>query len=369
MTQDYPLTDSAFSPLVDRDRALAEIDAHGMPQYRTEHWKYTNPKPLIEWFDVNSEGTPTPPTRIRGSVEVMPFCSTEARQLIGKHVGSVTTENTTSMPSLNLLNATYGYVIRATASDCEESLVRIEPNPGLCERILVLVETGANLKIVESTQGGNRVLECIVADSGSLLHTRLQRATTSMEYSAVSVQLRTGATYRLDQYSSGTNLRRNEISIDIVGESSSTEIKGGWRLEGKSHLDSQVSVNHRVPRSKSQTKFHGVVAGDSRAVFNGRIYIAPEAQQTSAHLNNKNIVIGERAEVFTKPELEIYADDVVCSHGATSGQLDKEQLFYMRTRGLANDRARELLLNGFLQEVIDDELGTQILGIRPLEIA
>ena len=229
-----------------------------------------------------------------------------------------------------------------------------------------MVEEGASLRVIETTLGGNRVIECIVQDHGKLAHTRLQEASNCVEYGAVSVQVGANAAYELDQYSTGTNLRRNEICINVIGEEATINVTGGWKLQGKSHLDSQLSVNHLVPRSQSRVKFHGVAADDSRSVFNGRIYIARDAQQTSAHLNNKNILTGDNAEIYTKPELEIYADDVVCSHGATSGQLDEDQVFYLRTRGLTNERARDLLLNGFLQEVIVDELGTETLGLQPM---
>ena len=369
MEDSHPSTHEAVSALLDRDRAKEKIDKLGVPQYRTEHWKYTNPQPIIEEFGESPGALPVPPTVMEGPVDILMFDSPEASQAIGEFVGSVAGDSATSMPALNLLNLTVGYVIRSSATDGSDPAVRIPPNPKHCERILILVEEGASLKVIETTLGGNRVIECIVQENGKLAHTRLQEATESVEYGAVSVQVGSNASYELDQYSTGTKLRRNEISVDVLGEGASIDIKGGWKLEGKTHLDSQLSVNHLVPRAQSQMKFHGVAGDDSRSVFNGRIYIARDAQHTSAHLTNKNILTGENAEIYTKPELEIYADDVICSHGATSGQLDEDQVFYLRTRGLTNERARDLLLNGFLQEVIEDELGTEILGLQPLELA
>lgn len=368
MDNHYPSSDTTVSPRMDRDKAVATINELGLPKYRTEHWKYTNPQPIIEELERSPNALPVPPTRIEGDVDILPFDSSEADKAVSEYVGSIAVGGTTSMPSLNLLNLTAGYVIRSADSKGGVPAVRLHPNPTHCERILILVDQGASLRVVESSMGGNRVIECIVRENARLVHTRLQAATDSVEYGALTVQVNSNASYELDQYSTGTSLRRNEISIDVLGEESSVEIKGGWNLEGKSHLDSQVSVSHLVPRSRSQVKFHGVAGDDSRSVFNGRIYIARDAQHTSAHLTNKNILTSENAEIYTKPELEIYADDVVCSHGATSGQLDEDQVFYLRTRGLANNRARELLLNGFLQEVIDDELGSEILGLKPLNL-
>ncbi|MXW52677.1 MAG: SufD family Fe-S cluster assembly protein [Gammaproteobacteria bacterium] len=368
MDDRYPASDTTISTRIDRDKAVAAINDLGLPKYRTEHWKYTNPKPIIEELRESPSACPVAPTRIEGEVEILPFDCFEAKKAISEYVGSIAVGGTSSMPSLNLLNLTTGYVIRSTDSKGSVPAVKIHPSPTHCERILILVEEGASLKVIESSMGGNRVIECIVQENARLVHTRLQEATNSVEYGALSVQVNSNASYVLDQYSTGTSLRRNEITVDVLGEESSVEIKGGWNLESKSHLDSQVCVNHLVPRSRSQVKFHGVAGDDSRSVFNGRLYIARDAQHTSAHLTNKNILTGENAEIYTKPELEIYADDVVCSHGATSGQLDEDQVFYMRTRGLPNARARELLLNGFLQEVIDDELGSEILGLKPLNL-
>ena len=364
----YPSSDASISTRLDRDKAVAAINELGIPEYRTEHWKYTNPKPIIEALEDIPQILPVPPTCLEGNVDILAFESSEASKVIEEYVGSIAVGGMTSMPSLNLLNLTVGYVIRCTAATDSTAVVRIHSNPGHCERILILVEEGACLKVIESSIGGNRVFECIVHENASLVHTRLQEATNSVEYGAIGVQLHSNASCVLDQYSTGTSLRRNEITIDVLGEESNVEVKGGWNLEGKSHLDSQVCVNHLVPRSRSQMKFHGVAGDDSRSVFNGRIYIARDAQHTSAHLTNKNILTGANAEIYTKPELEIYADDVVCSHGATSGQLDEDQVFYLRTRGLTNDRARELLLNGFLQEVVDDELGSEILGLKTMNL-
>ena len=365
----YPSSKASISTRLVRDKAVAAINELGIPTYRTEHWKYTNPKALIEELEDVPQALPIPPTCLEGDVDILHFESSEAKKVINEHVGSIAVGGMTSMPSLNLLNLTVGYVIRSAASTDRVPVVRIHSNPTHCERILILVEEGARLKVIESSMGGNRVFECIVHQNASLVHTRLQEATNSVEYGALWVQVHSNASYVLDQYSTGTSLRRNEITIDVVGEESDVQVKGGWNLEGKSHLDSQVCVNHLVPRSRSQMKFHGVAGDDSRSVFNGRIYIARNAQHTSAHLTNKNILTGESAEIYTKPELEIYADDVVCSHGATSGQLDEDQVFYLRTRGLTNDTARELLLNGFLQEVVDNDLGSEILGLKSLNLA
>lgn len=369
MADQYPSTNSDISTLLDRRQAVATLEELGIPKYRTEHWKYTNPKPLIECLG-NSSNTPhIAPSSSAGAVEILPFVSAKVKDMVGEFVGALANGSGTAMPSLNLLNLSAGYVIRNTTFGNSESVVRIEANPEHCERVLIVVEAGSTLKVIETTKGGNRVMECIVHEGATLIHTRLQEGTDSLEYSALAVRTGSSASYRLDQYSVGARLRRNEISIDVVGEDSSIEVMGGWKLEGSSHLDTQISVNHLVPRSRSKLKFHGVAGDNSKSVFNGRIFIARDAQQTSAHLNNKNILTSDNAEIYTKPELEIYADDVVCSHGATSGQLDEEQVFYLRTRGLTNEKARELLLNGFLQEVIEDELGSQILGLEPMNLA
>ncbi|MCY4143050.1 MAG: SufD family Fe-S cluster assembly protein [Gammaproteobacteria bacterium] len=355
----------SFAPWLNRTEAQSVLDELGLPRYRSEPWKYTNPQPLIDEIANFVEVDGDTITSLDDEIEVCSLSSPRAKSLAKTKLGSsVEREQYSPMLALNLVNLTGGFLIRAEPNDRSSTpLVTIEPAMNRCERFIVIVESGATLQLEETCDGGNRVFECLIEEGATLIHKRFQKPSETVEYGHICVQVGTNSSYRLDQFSTGAALRRNEIVVDIQGEGARVSVEGGWRLMDQTHVDSQISVNHLAPRSESGMKFHGVVGGRSRAVFNGRIHIARDAQHTSAHLTNKNILTSDTAEVYTKPELEIYADDVACSHGATSGQLDEDQLLYMRTRGISKNRSREMLLKGFLNEVVTDTAGSRLLGV------
>ncbi len=147
-------------------------------------------------------------------------------------------------------------------------------------------------------------------------------------------------------------LIRNEISNDLKGQGAFSNINGLYLMDNQQHIDNQIYVKHSVPDCESNQLFKGVLDQESKAVFNGYIWVAPDAQKTNAFQRNNNILLSDNAFVETQPQLEIYADDVKCSHGATVGQLDDEALFYMRQRGISFSDARMLLMYAFADEVI-----------------
>ncbi len=156
---------------------------------------------------------------------------------------------------------------------------------------------------------------------------------------------------RVNVLSLNGGLIRNEITVDLDGEGADADISGLYLLDKYQHLDNQVYVRHNVPRCNSNELFKGILDNEASGVFNGYIYVARDAQQTNAFQRNNNILMKPDARIDTMPFLEIYADDVKCSHGATVGQLDEEAMFYMRQRGIPFDDARLLLLYAFAAEV------------------
>ena len=124
-------------------------------------------------------------------------------------------------------------------------------------------------------------------------------------------------------------------------------------IDQEQHVDNHTTVDHKKPNSFSNELYKGIIGGNSNGVFNGKIFVRPGAQKTNAYQSNSNILISDEASMNTKPQLEIWADDVKCSHGATTGQLDNEQIFYLRSRGLSPESAQAMLLYAFAREVID----------------
>lgn len=167
---------------------------------------------------------------------------------------------------------------------------------------------------------------------------------------------------------------RNHIEVDIDGEGCETKAYGLYLVDKKQHVENYLKINHNVPHCSSDTRFKGIIDDEASAVFNGHVYVAPGAQKTDAQQNNANIILTSTAKIDTKPFLEIYADDVKCSHGTSTGQLDQEAMFYMRQRGISQANARMLLMYAFaadisnhiqiedLHETIDDMIKRRLRG-------
>jgi Fe-S cluster assembly protein SufD len=149
------------------------------------------------------------------------------------------------------------------------------------------------------------------------------------------------------------NLVRNDLHIQVQGEHAETHLNGMYMLNGQQHVANYTTVDHQVANCESNELYKGIMDDKSIAVFNGKVFVRQDAQKTNAFQSNANVLISDDAGVNSKPELEIYADDVKCSHGSTTGQLDDEALFYLRARGISERGATQLLLTAFMSDVLD----------------
>ena len=152
----------------------------------------------------------------------------------------------------------------------------------------------------------------------------------------------------------------NSYHVDLDGEGADTQVYGLYLIDKTQHVENHLKVNHNVPHCTSNEKFKGVLDDEASGIFNGHVYVAPDAQKTDAHQNNSNIILTPKAKINSQPFLEIYADDVKCSHGTSTGQLDQEALFYMRQRGISKANARILLMYAFAAEV-SNHIGNEML--------
>ena len=166
-------------------------------------------------------------------------------------------------------------------------------------------------------------------------------------------QVAGSASYNTINIGLGGQLIRNNLYIGLQGEHAEAHLYGLYLPEANGLIDHHTAVDHRVPYCNSNELYKGILAADTTGVFNGKVFVRPGAQKTNAFQSNKNILLDDSATINTKPQLEIWADDVKCSHGCTTGQIDKEQLFYLRARGLDEASARKLLLRAFAEEVIE----------------
>lgn len=155
-------------------------------------------------------------------------------------------------------------------------------------------------------------------------------------------------------FSGGAEAARDDVIVNLLGSGAQCYTSGYYHLRGENqYIDNHVNINHMAPNSHSDMLYKGILESKSRAVFNGRLHVAKDAQKILAYQANHNLLLSKQAEVYSKPELEIYADDVKCKHGATTGQLDQDALFYLRSRGIPENEAREILLRGFSEDIIE----------------
>ena len=351
-----------YLPWLDRRDAIAVLKDGALPRPNSEAWKYTDPVPFFEFNNDSPDGhntatIPTVPSRLVG------FESDAVRTLVTSHINQAVDQRRYPLAAISYLKMDRGLVIHVKQGDAAET-IELGELDGHFQRILVIVETEARLELIETTTGSNRVVECFVAPGAELRHRRLQASGTGIDYNLVAINISENGSYIFSQYSAGAHLRRNDISVNILGTGANAELTGAWQLNEALHLDNQISVNHLVGGGTSRQHFRGNVGDSAKSIFNGRIYIAADAQKTNATLTNRNLVTSPKAEVYTKPELEIYANDVICSHGATVGQLDAAVLFYFQSRGIGEDEARAILIRGFLNEVVAHDDGRAVLGIE-----
>ncbi len=228
-------------------------------------------------------------------------------------------------------------------------------------RILIHAERGSRAAIVESyvsldeTVYFNNVrTDVVVGTSACIEHYKLQRESRkAFHISDLRVHQSAGSGFHSHSFSFGGALVRNDIRVALDAEDAVCTLNGLFMADGRQHVDYHTYVDHHKPRCVSQELYKGILSGRARGVFNGAVYVHPGAVKTDAHQTNNNLLLSKDAEIDTKPQLEIYADDVKCSHGATVGQLDEDMLFYLRSRGIDEQAARGLLVYGFARDVVD----------------
>jgi Fe-S cluster assembly protein SufD len=227
-------------------------------------------------------------------------------------------------------------------------------------RVLIIAETGSKATLIEHedtpvkhTGMVNTVIECFVNDNADITHSRIQLDESVTSLCSQRVKQGRNSLYQQYQISLASKLKRNDLTVALVGEYASADIRGSFYGRNQQTIDNHTCMEHIAPNCTSNEIFRGLADNEANAVFNGRIHIHPDAQKTVAKLSNKNLLLSDFATINTKPELEIYADDVRCSHGATVGQIDSDALFYLQSRGISRSEAKRLLSLAFIAEIVD----------------
>ncbi len=243
------------------------------------------------------------------------------------------------------------------------SLAGAAASPLTLPRTLLLAGENSQASVIESFAGPNgadrylvaAVAEIFASAGSSLTYHRVQQeGPGGIHIGRLQAQVESGASFDATSIALGAALDRVDAGVVLAGEEAACRLDGLFVTEGERHADNRTVIEHRVPDCKSRQTYKGILAGRSSAVFMGRVIVHPDAQRTDADQSNPNLLLSDDAAVHTRPQLEIHADDVRCTHGATVGRLDEDSLFYLRTRGIGLEEATRLLIHGFAGEILDN---------------
>lgn len=328
-----------------RRDAFAAFNDLGFPVVKNEDWKYTNVAPIgKEEWKVSRIGT-------------------DAAKLDAKYGDLLKRFNyeRNGFTALNLAFAEFVTITIPKETKLDEPIeisFAAEGGTAIFPHILIIAEAGSKATILE-TYGGtgksftNAVVQIMVEDNANLTHYRVQKESAeAFHVGTTEVSIGRGSLYNSTNINLGGALSRHDIDVKFTEEGGEAFVDGLYMLNGSQHADTHSIIDHLVPNCTSHQNYKGVLNDKSRAVFNGKVFVRENAHGTDAQQSNKNLLLSNEARVDTKPQLEIFNDDVKCSHGATVGQLEEEELFYLLTRGLPENLARNLLTYGFAEEII-----------------
>ncbi|MEP7076369.1 MAG: Fe-S cluster assembly protein SufD [Acidobacteriota bacterium] len=328
-----------------REEGFRSFEAQGFPTVKNEDWKYTNIAPITNenWTFSLGAGDPS----IEGRFET----------LFGKF--------NVERNGFAALNHAFADVVTVTIpreSSVEKPIeFNFAANEGtaIFPRILIIAEAGSEATIIESYAGSgksftNAAVQIVVQDNAKITHYRVQKESTdAFHVGTTEITLKRDGFYNSTNINLGGALSRHDIDVKFTATGGETFVDGLYMLGGSQHHDTHSVIDHTVPNCTSHQSYKGVLNDKSRGVFNGKVFVRENASGTDAKQSNKNLLLSNDARVDTKPQLEIFNDDVKCAHGATVGQLAEEELFYLLTRGLPENLARNLLTYGFAEEIIN----------------
>ena len=345
------------TPWLDRSNSRSELNGGGLPMPWKGRWQFTDFQALVE--DALTLNSTSDALQSCDGIEVR-HLDQPASDALTIQSGSSDSLDRYPLIAINGLLFRSGVKLNTTARDARAT---ISDSTGSADRHLMTVAQNTNLHVEESFQCGNRVSLCYVRENATLEYELTMPKDERLGYHSIVAWLAEGSTLKLHLASKGSRIRRNDVIVNVVGKNASATLSGGWLVDDRDHLDTQVYMNHRVGSTHSEQSFHGVVDDRARSAFSGYICIDRDASASEAHLTNRNIALSPLARAHAQPVLEIYTDDVICSHGATTGHLDDDSLFMMRSRGINEASARAMLTKGFLRQVVHSEAGTSLLQL------
>ena len=386
-----------------RKAGIARFAELGFPTLRDEDWRYTNVAPIAALafqvaapVTVNGAETKTledsifaamPGHRlvfvngyfcaklssikpVSGGVRIENLATAIATDsaLIEKHLGKYAQTAGNAFAALNQAFFTDGaFIFVPQGQEVAETVELIyissarENGEVILPRNLIIAEANSKLTVVESYLSTanvayftNAVTEIVAGDNAVVEHVKLQdEALNAFHVAAIAGEFGRASHTRVHSFALGARLSRNNIRVKLAGEGLESVLNGLYLTRGEQLADHHMIVEHAEPHCASHEYFNGILDDKSKGVFHGRILVREIAQKTDAKQTNKNLLLSDDATADTKPQLEIYADDVKCTHGATIGQLNDESIFYLRSRGLGTDTAKRMLIHAFAGEIIE----------------
>jgi Fe-S cluster assembly protein SufD len=334
-----------------RARAAEEFRASGVPHRRVEAWKYTDLRSMLGAEQIAAAGAAKWEVEAStGEVDIFDLAGENAPDWVRTHIGA---SPGGLMGTASLAFARTGFALRvAKSADLRVAF----PTNGQA-RVLIVLEDGATLNYSEAAAADgfqNIGMDVVVGAGAHFTHARLAHESKGVRIEDVSASVAAGGSYRLHAANFGAELSRLELCIALNGEGAEAHLSGVSVLKGAGHADVTTHVVHAKGNTRSTQLFKNVAADRSRAVYQGKVTVAQGADGSDSRQTAKALLLGDRAEADLKPELEIFADDVKCAHGAAVGDLDAESLFYLRARGIPEAEARGLLIRAFLEEALMD---------------
>lgn len=383
-----------------RKNAMAAFAELGFPTTRAEDWRFTNVAPIakLPFQPVTEPGAVTTPLKqfnfmqlectrlvfidgyfalklstvlpLPKGVQIASLAAVLAEDgsLAQKHLGQHASVDKNAFVALNTAYFTDGAFVYVPAGQVVEKPVHLlfistskERGSASHPRNLIIAERDSRLTLIESHVSAvqaeyftNAVTEFIVGERAVVEHCKFQdESAQAYHIAAQQMSLGKHCDFVSHSFATGAKLSRNNIYTHLGGERIECVLNGLYLTKDDQLADHYMIVEHASPHCNSHEYFNGILDDRSKGVFHGRILVRPIAQKTDAKQTNKNLLLSDNATANTKPQLEIYADDVKCTHGATIGQLNKDSIFYLRSRGIGLDTARQMLIHSFAGEIID----------------
>lgn len=293
--------------------------------------------------------------------------SDERPEVAARYYGKLATSSKNGIVALNTMFAQDGFVVYVPQGVVVErpiqlvNIFRSDVDLMANRRVLVIMEPRSEAKLLVCDHSidtvrflANQVIEVFVGEGASFDYYDLEESSdTTTRFSSLFVRQEAGSNVVINGITLTNGLTRNDYQVELLGERAETTLCGMSILDKEQHVDTYTHITHAVPRCKSNELFKNVLNDQAVGAFSGRILVREGADKTEAYQSNRNLCATREARMYSKPQLEIYADDVKCSHGMTTGQLDEEAIFYMRSRGISLEEARMLLSVAFTSDVID----------------